>query len=347
MQEARDLAEATGMPGVVAGIGVILSEVDLMVSGPATGVRRARETAALADRIGSSALRDTAMLLSAWALAFDADQPAAAAALAEVGPAVGPDDREGLSLAAEAVAPLLAHDLTAAAALLDAATTALGRNPAGAPVSVWGLWYLLRVVLDQDPAEAAARFAAAPGGRRASNVAAGQLAEAVRLGRAGRGDEAVAVQAEAERVLAVVPWWARLLRLLVHEAALADGWGDPLPTLRADLAVFEADDAKDLARTARELLRRGGVTVRRGRGDSVVPGWAAAHGVTSREYDVLEMVAAGSTNAEVAARLHLSARTVEHHVARVLAKARRPDRRALARWYAEGQAGRAPGGEQR
>jgi DNA-binding CsgD family transcriptional regulator len=178
-------------------------------------------------------------------------------------------------------------------------------------------------------------------------VAAGQLAEAVRLGRAGRGEDAVAAQVEAERVLAAVPWWARLLRLLVHEAALADGWGDPLPSLRADLAVFEADGAKDLARTARELLRRGGVTVRRGRGDSVVPGWAAAHGVTSREYDVLEMVAAGSTNAQVAARLHLSARTVEHHVARVLAKAGRPDRRALARWYADAQAGRAPGGDQR
>ena len=54
--------------------------------------------------------------------------------------------------------------------------------------------------------------------------------------------------------------------------------------------------------------------------------------------DVLALVAGGATNAEVAARLHLSTRTVEHHVARVLAKSGCADRRALSRWYA-GQAG--------
>ena len=146
--------------------------------------------------------------------------------------------------------------------------------------------------------------------------------------------------------MAGADWWTRLLRLLVLEAALADGWGDPVPRLRADLTAFEAAGDKELARTCRELLRRGGVTVRRGRGESRVPGWAAALGVTSREMDVLELVAGGATNAEVAARLHLSTRTVEHHVARVLAKSGCADRRALARW-STGQAGRTAFGDQR
>ena len=161
-----------------------------------------------------------------------------------------------------------------------------------------------------------------------------------------RADDAAALVVDGEEQMAGADWWTRLLRLLVLEAALADGWGDPVPLLRADLTAFEAAGDKELARTCRELLRRGGVTVRRGRGESRVPGWAAALGVTSREMDVLELVAGGATNAEVADRLHLSTRTVEHHVARVLAKSGCADRRALARWYAD-QAGRTALGDQR
>jgi DNA-binding CsgD family transcriptional regulator len=43
-------------------------------------------------------------------------------------------------------------------------------------------------------------------------------------------------------------------------------------------------------------------------------------GVTDREADVLVLVAEGLTNKELAARLHLSPRTVEKHVASLLAK---------------------------
>ncbi|MCA1671382.1 MAG: LuxR C-terminal-related transcriptional regulator [Actinobacteria bacterium] len=42
--------------------------------------------------------------------------------------------------------------------------------------------------------------------------------------------------------------------------------------------------------------------------------------MTSREVDVLELVTAGLTNAQVAARLHLSPRTVDTHVTSLLAK---------------------------
>ena len=41
--------------------------------------------------------------------------------------------------------------------------------------------------------------------------------------------------------------------------------------------------------------------------------------MTDRELDVLRLVAGGSTNAEVTARLHLSVRTVETHVSSLLA----------------------------
>ena len=57
-------------------------------------------------------------------------------------------------------------------------------------------------------------------------------------------------------------------------------------------------------------------------------------GLTRREHEVLEMVCAGHTNAEIAGRLFISARTVDHHVSAVLAKLGAPTRSAAAS-YAE------------
>jgi DNA-binding CsgD family transcriptional regulator len=332
--EARDLAESVGMPGTVAAIDIVLAEAELTRSGPGPAVALASATSELGSRIGQPWVHDTSSLLLAFALALTGDDAATRRVLATVGDAVGPDDKRGLVHGALAVRPLLAHDYAGATAELDTATASLRRNPAGAPICIWGLWVLLRAVQDADPGTAMRQLGESQAVHRRLNNGALRLAEGVVAGRAGRRDDAAALVAEGERLLAGADWWARLLRLLVHEAALADGWGDPVTGLRADLAAFEAGGDTELARTSRALLRRAGVNVRRGRGDSTVPGWAAALGVTSREMDVLALVAGGATNAEVAARLQLSTRTVEHHVARVLAKSGCADRRTLSQWYA-------------
>ena len=44
------------------------------------------------------------------------------------------------------------------------------------------------------------------------------------------------------------------------------------------------------------------------------------HALTSREQDVFALIAAGMSNSEIAARLHLSGGTVKIHVGRILAK---------------------------
>ena len=53
-------------------------------------------------------------------------------------------------------------------------------------------------------------------------------------------------------------------------------------------------------------------------------------GLTAREAEVLTLVACDFTNREIAARLVISIRTAEHHVAHILRKLRLPNRRAAA-----------------
>ena len=59
--------------------------------------------------------------------------------------------------------------------------------------------------------------------------------------------------------------------------------------------------------------------------------------ISAREAEVLALLGEHLSNAEIAARLFISVRTVESHVSSLLRKLEVPDRRALAR--ARGRAG--------
>ena len=60
-----------------------------------------------------------------------------------------------------------------------------------------------------------------------------------------------------------------------------------------------------------------------------------AAGLTARQVDVLRLLAEGLTNAAIARRLVVSPRTVDHHVAAILAKLEVPSRREAAAKAAE------------
>lgn len=162
-------------------------------------------------------------------------------------------------------------------------------------------------------------------------------ADAVALGRRGAPDDAMRAFVVAETELGHrrgSDWLRHLAHRLVAEAAIVDGWGDPAGWLRESLAFFDGRGEARIAAACRSLLRRAGSPVpRRGRGSADVPLGLRALGVTSREMDVLRLVAGGLSNAGIAEHLCISSRTVETHVASLMRKigaARRQDLRQVA-----------------
>ncbi len=149
-----------------------------------------------------------------------------------------------------------------------------------------------------------------------------RYAEAVVLGRKGRDRDAAALVAAADGVFERSEWHRQIGRRLVAEAALADGWGEPITWLREALAFFEDQGYDPVASACRSLLRQAGAPVpRRRQGSETVPPSLRAMGVTTRELEVLTLLADGLSNREIGERLFLSHRTVERHIANLTAKA--------------------------
>jgi DNA-binding CsgD family transcriptional regulator len=181
-----------------------------------------------------------------------------------------------------------------------------------------GLHALLLAVDDAPHARAAAAGVAATPVLDAVARHYGTLARAVLAGRSGDAGSAVSHFATADAGLTGAPWLRRLGRRLVAEAAIRDGWGEPSTWLH-DAHAFFSGTAPDVARGCRSLLRHSGLPLPRAGSDEVPPA-LADRAITLREADVLVLVARGLSNREIAARLHLSPRTVEKHVERLMGK---------------------------
>ena len=332
--EARDLATDLGLLVKATSAELLLADHRMVVEGPGA-VQEA--SAFLAERgrlLQLPMFVINGQLFRTTARAVVGDRAAVAADLAGLPSesALLPEFRAQVEML-WAIVAAVDHDLQAAVGHLNAGVEPLLDHGSVPPLHPFGFWVLMRTVIGDRDDEARAKLRQSGVSQRRANAGALHYADAVAAGR--QGDRAGAAQAYAmgEEALTPVPWWHRFLRLFTLECAVTDGWGNPVPQLRADLTAFEASGNEKLARYCRDLLRRAGAPTRRGRGDSSVPPTLRTLGITSRELDVLTAVTAGRSNAEVAEQLFLSVRTVETHVANLLAKAGVGNRTELRDWH--------------
>ena len=334
MVEARDLATDLGLLMKATGAELILVDHALVTRGPQAALHGAQVIKERGRLLRIPVLPVIAELISATPDAVAGNRNGVNAVLAAFTEDELAPEARAQAYSLRAILAAVEHDLVAAARHLDAGLAPLFGHGSAAPLHLFGFWALARTITDDRGEEARSTLRGSAVVLRRANRGALHYAEAVAAGR--RGDSAAATRSYAEGEAALEPtlWWQRFLRLFTLECALRNGWGDPVPQLRADLTAFEAAQEERLARICRDLLRRAGAPTRRGRGDSTVPSSLRAAGITSRELDVLLAVTTGRSNAEVAEQLFLSVRTVETHVANLLAKTGVANRTELRDWHA-------------
>jgi DNA-binding CsgD family transcriptional regulator len=101
------------------------------------------------------------------------------------------------------------------------------------------------------------------------------------------------------------------------EAARALAEGDE-PEQREALAIFESFSARPMIERIRHKLRSAGV-----RGLPRGPRYSTQNhpaGLTTKEVEVLALLAQGLRNKEIGQRLNRSARTIDHHIAAIFTK---------------------------
>jgi DNA-binding NarL/FixJ family response regulator len=312
---ARGRARACGATETEAVAENALAGVAWCRTDAAAVIAHAEAGLALARRYRLGQLESALLVCKAGGLALRADTAAVEALLDQAGALDGePMERIAALAQARATCALAMDDLAAAAEHLDSAADLTCAAPATALAPMLALHPLLRVVTGTGTSSVEAELRRWNSG--ASRIVGGMLAaaEAVRAGRAGTASANVTIE-RALSDLAVAPFLQALVARLAATAAEADGWGDPVRWLTAARATFLRLDLPAPASGCEAVLRR------------LSP---QEHALTVREEEVLALVTEGLPNRAIAERLFLSARTVEKHVERLLAKTGQANRAQLA-----------------
>jgi DNA-binding CsgD family transcriptional regulator len=338
MRTTRDLAARYGALLTVAVMDLSLADIALMAFDREACLASARACVAASRRFGL-ATEPVAHLWLAGAHALAGDDAGMAAATADA-LAHDPDDPRilgdlyGRVLVTRAV---VAGDLDAIPGHLETMMEYVRAAPPTTSVFPGRvLWATLHAIDDDDLGVAQRAENAGAAGRMgmAQFGLACDAIDAVVLGRTGDRAGATALMADVRaRLRSLRHSYApmHVQELFIARAALRDGWGDPVTWLREAEAFFAAGGYDRAARRCRTMLGAAGAPMpRRGRGDSDVPTTLRGLGVTSREVDVLKLVAAGLSNREIGERLYLATKTVERHVGSLLARTGTADRAALA-----------------
>jgi DNA-binding CsgD family transcriptional regulator/tetratricopeptide (TPR) repeat protein len=214
---------------------------------------------------------------------------------------------------------------------LEQAMAIVAGMPATTPGPFRGIWALLCTLESTDGPAACALVRDSGVTINPVNRSYVAYAEAISLGRSGRGEAASAIVARADADLPGLDWFRHLGHRLLAEAAIKDGWGHPVVWLSDAVSYFEEHRLHKLAVACRSLLRRAGVPPSHSaRTHTDVPAPFRSLSITRREMEVLMVLAEGLSNREIGERLYLSPRTVEKHVASLMAKTETHTRSQLA-----------------
>jgi DNA-binding CsgD family transcriptional regulator len=305
LAQARRTAQELGAASTGAVLDLQLAAAAIFRFRLADAEQYARSGLATASRLGLAKMRALLLLFLGEISALRLDRDAMDRFLAQASAgAPGDPEIEGSALAgACGMLALLSGDLAGALDGLGRGVALLDTLPQQGPAHYRGLWPLLLAARGDERA-AAACGRAWRSGLSVNRVNRGLLeyADAILAGRAGDTARATALAAAADEALLPYPVWADLARLHAAGPALADGWGQPRRWLDAAARVFASHGIEPLERRCRQLLRE------------PQPSRWSRLGITDRQADLLRLVAQGCSNKEIAARLHLSPRTVEKHV---------------------------------
>ena len=343
LEEARTLAVAQGALATAAVVDVQIAAALVFRDDPEPAAVAARRSAELARRYGLHQTRAAAVALEAYVHARARRREEMQRCIEEaLAHAPGVADVEVKTSLASALLAFVEEDRGGARRHLHGAVVPASLGPGGDYSAAPGAGFLALVRRLDGTAEEAAEAQVAERSVHFTTRAYLRYSHAVAAGRAGEPERAVALIAEGDRLLGDHQWLRQLGRRLVAEAAVADGWGHPVPWLREALSFFDARGEERIASACRSMLRSAGAAVPRRRGEQDVPGPLRGLGVTSRELEVLQLLALGLANREIGARLYLSPRTVERHVANLSVKTGVGRRSELVAYAARTLGAKAP-----
>jgi len=317
LEEARKLALQSGALATAAVVDVQVAAALVLSDDPESAIVATRRSADLATRYRLDRTFAASRALEAYAHARARRAEELRQCVEQARSfAAGAPDIEVKTSSALAVLALVEEDRPAARRNLVAGLKAAAAGGDHTAVPAVGLFALLHecdgtASAEVEIPEESVHFLAAAFLRYARAIAAG---------RDGDPARALKLVRDGDALLEHHRWMRHLGHRFLAEAALADGWGDPVPWLRDAVGHYEESGEERLASACRSLLRRAGAPVARRRDFSGVPPALRPLGVTGREYEVLELLAQGSSNKEISGRLYLSERTVERHVANLAIK---------------------------
>jgi DNA-binding CsgD family transcriptional regulator len=332
LQRGSELAHAAGAISAGALIDIKVALLAAVTGDLDRAHATARQCEADAARIRAGRARALSIAVQAFASAARGERAAAEAA-ARRAEEILPGNPEILFTTyglVRVTAALFCDDLGAALRHAAEAAAYSKRGPPRAPSMASALYPIVHVLSGRPEVAALDRTketAAAVKWNRGFFA----CAEAVLAGRSGRRREAAALADEGQALLSpFAPQWTHLARQLISGPALLDHWGQPVRWLNESAGGFDATGLHELAAACRRTLHEAGQPVPRPRGDHAdVPAHLRDLGITAREMDVYRLLARGMANSQIAGRLEISPKTVDTHVASLIAKTGRTCLREL------------------